>query len=101
VWSFEQDGKAPPKPGDLSVVTNWEGQPLCVIETTAVTVVAFDQVDEDFAATEGEGDGSLAYWRKAHWDYFTRECARIGRKPSADMPVLCERFKVVYRPAGT
>lgn len=97
VWSFEQEGKAPPKPGDLSVVTSWDGQPLCVIETTAVAIVAFDQVDEDFAATEGEGDASLAYWRRVHWDYFARECARIGLQPSLDMAVLCERFRVVYR----
>jgi len=25
------------------------------------------------------------------------ECARIRKQPSATMPVVCERFKVVYR----
>lgn len=55
----------------------------------------FKDVTADFAAAEGEGDGSLAFWRAAHAAYFTRECARLGRAFSEDMPVVCERFDVV------
>ena len=95
-WSFEHDGRAAPKPGDLSVVTDWHGKPLCVIATTSISMVPYEDVSAEFAAAEGEGDGSLEYWRKVHWDYFQRECARIGRKPTATMPVLCEHFEVVY-----
>ena len=97
LWSYEGTNRIRPKPLDLSVVTNWSGAPLCVIETTAVDVVPYDRVSEEFAATEGEGDGSLRFWREAHWRYFGRECARIGRKPDLQMPVVCERFRVVYR----
>lgn len=99
VWSIEAGG-ASPLPSALSIVTDWTGTPLCVIETVGVEVVPFAQVSAEFAATEGEGDGSLAYWREAHWNYFGRECVRLGRQPSHDMPVLCERFRVVYRPVG-
>ncbi|NPC54108.1 ASCH domain-containing protein [Caenimonas soli] len=99
VWSFEADNKRPPKRGDLSVVTNWQGEPLCVIETKAVATVPFEEVGEEFAAAEGEGDGSLRYWREAHWAYFGRECKRIGRVPDLRMPVFCEQFEVVYRGA--
>ena len=31
VWSFENTGGSPPKPGALSVVTCWDGTPVCVI----------------------------------------------------------------------
>jgi uncharacterized protein YhfF len=96
LWSFETDQKRPPRPGDLSVVTNWAGEPLCIIETAAVSVVPYDEVSEDFAATEGEGDGSLRHWREVHWAYFGRECSRIGKTVSLKMPVVCERFTVVY-----
>jgi uncharacterized protein YhfF len=96
LWSFEAKGKDPPRSGALSVVTDWQGRALCVIETITVEIVAFDQIDAEFAATEGEGDGSLDYWRDAHIRFFTRECGRIGRTFSPDMPVVCERFKVVY-----
>jgi uncharacterized protein YhfF len=70
------------------------------IETTAVDIVAFDAVSAEFAAIEGEGDASLDYWRRVHWDYFGRECARIGHEPCVAMPVVCERFIVVYRGDG-
>lgn len=85
-----------PKAGDLSVVTNWQQEPFCIVETTHVAVVPYGEVSEAFAAIEGEGDGSLNYWRNVHWDYFSRECQRIDREPSVCMPVVCEQFKVVY-----
>ena len=40
----------------MSVVTDWDGIPLCIIETSEVEVRAFKDVDEEFAAAEGEGD---------------------------------------------
>jgi uncharacterized protein YhfF len=78
VWSYEAEGKRLPQPGDLSIVTTWSGQPLCVIETQTVEVVRFTEVTAEFASTEGEGDGSLSFWQEAHRQYFTRECARAG-----------------------
>jgi len=102
VWSAEAEGKRLPQPGDLSIVTNWYGQPLCVIETESVIVVPFNEVQEDFAAAEGEGDGSLAFWREEHRRYFSCECMAAGREFSESMLVACERFKVLYSvaPAG-
>lgn len=97
-WAFEHDDRARPKPGDLSIVTTWAGAPLCIIETTAVEVVAFEDVTAEFAAAEGEGDGSLPSWRRHHAEFFAGECRRIGREPEPGMPVVCERFRVVYRP---
>ncbi len=78
------------------MVTNWQQEPLCVIETTHVEIVPYEEVSEAFAAVEGEGDGSLRHWREVHWAFFTRECHRLGREQSLRMPIICERFKVVY-----
>jgi len=97
VWSHESEGASLPEPGALSVVTDWGGKPVCVIETLGVEVVPFEQVSAEFGATEGEGDSSLEYWRRAHWASFGRACTRIGREPSQIMPVACERFKVIYK----
>ncbi len=76
VWVFEHDRKPLPRVGDLNVVTNWATQPLCVIETVQIDIVPYEEVSAEFAATEGEGDGSLRFWREAHWAYFGRECKR-------------------------
>ena len=97
VRNFEAEGKRLPVRGDLSVVTDWSGKPLCVIETQSVEVVPFSDVSAEFAAKEGEGDGSLAFWREAHREFFTRECAGAGREFSESMLVACERFEVVYQ----
>jgi uncharacterized protein YhfF len=98
VWTYEVTGKPQPKPGDLSIVTSWDKEPLCIIQTTEVAVVPFEEVSEDFARAEGEDDGTLASWRKNHMEFYGRECARIGRTPSPRMPVLCEHFRVVFQP---
>jgi uncharacterized protein YhfF len=99
VWSCEAEGKRLPVPGDLSIVTSWSGEPLCIIETQAVDVLPFAEVSAEFAASEGEGDGSLSFWRAAHKQYFTRECVRAGRQFAENMLVACECFNVVYRPS--
>lgn len=96
VWAFECDGIPMPVVGDLSVITDWVGVPQCVIETKALAILPFNKVDEEFAAEEGEGDGSLSHWRQVHWVYFVKECSRIGKEPSERMLVLCELFEVVY-----
>lgn len=96
VWAFEAERKRLPARGDLSIVTNWSGAPVCIIETLAVEIVPFTEVSAEFAATEGEGDGSLSFWRAIHREYFARECGRVGREFTENMPVVCERFKMVY-----
>ncbi len=96
LWEYEFDGEDVPEVGELSVITAGNGAPLCIIETVEVGIKPFDQVDEAFAYDEGEGDRSLAFWRRVHWNFFGRSCARIGRELSHDMPVICERFRLVY-----
>ena len=96
VWEYEAEHGKLPQVGDLSIVTNWDGEPLCIIETTGVQVKAFSQVDEQHAYDEGEGDRSLAYWRQVHWQVFSAECAALGREPTEDMPLVCERFRVIF-----
>ncbi len=96
LWEYEFDGEALPEPGEISIILDGNGQPLCLIETTEIKIRPYDQVDPQFAYEEGEGDRSLAYWRKAHWHFFTRACARIGRTPANAMPLVCERFRVIY-----
>jgi uncharacterized protein YhfF len=95
-WSYEIENEVLPKVGSHSVITNWEGQPICIIEAVGVEVKAFNQVDEHFAYEEGEGDRSLNYWREVHWRFFSKECEEIGCQPSKEMPLVCERFRVVF-----
>jgi uncharacterized protein YhfF len=96
-WEYEAEGEALPQPGGYSVITSYDGEPRGVIQTTEVHILPFDEVEANFAAEEGEGDLSLEYWRQAHWRFFSRACEKIGRQPDAKMPVVCERFRLVYK----
>ncbi len=96
LWAYEAEGEAVPAPGDHSVILDGHGLARCMIRTTQVDVVPFDEVDAAFAYDEGEGDRSLEYWRDVHWTCFARECAELGRQATQDMPVVCERFEIVY-----
>lgn len=97
LWEWEADGEAIPAVGLLTVVLDGADQPLCIVETTEVTVRRYGDVDDAFADAEGEGDRSLRYWREAHWRFFSRSLRRIGREPTEEMPLVCERFGVIYR----
>lgn len=97
LWDWEAEGNPPPEPGLLWVVLDGGGEPRCIVETMEVTHRRYDEVDADFAAAEGEGDRSLTYWRKAHRRFFSRTLPAIGKEFVADMPLVCERFRVVYR----
>ena len=94
-WAYE-DEDAIPRVGLLSIVLDGRGRPMCIIETIEVAIKAFNQVDERLAWDEGEGDRSLAYWRAAHIDFFTRTLPQIGREMDETMPLVCERFRVIY-----
>ncbi len=97
VWEYESDGEPIPKAGELSIILNGEGMPICLIETVEVEIKPFHAVGARHAFEEGEGDRSLAYWRDVHWRYFTPICAAAGRTPDESMPLVCERFRVVYK----
>jgi len=87
-----------PEPGTLQIVLDGSGAPRGVIETVSVFEAAFREVDAAFAADEGEGDGSLAYWRAEHRRFFSGELAREGLAFTEDVRVLCERVRLVWVP---
>ena len=100
LWSYVADGKSLPKRGDYSIVIDGAGEPVCVIRTTDVAILPFDEVPELYAREGGEADRSLATWRPMYWSYIVSECRRIGREPHEKAPLVMERFCVVYRGAA-
>ena len=96
LWEYEAEGERVPESGQKTIILDGRDEPLCIIETTEVEVRPYEEVDARFAHEEGEGDRSLEYWREAHWNFFSRTLPKIGRKPSLDMLLVCERFRVIH-----
>jgi uncharacterized protein YhfF len=96
LWFFESRNLNLPAVGDLDIVTDWAGIARCIIRTTAVCIVPFCEIDLEYAAVEGEGDGSLEFWRAVHWAYYQRELSGTKYVPADDMPLVCQYFELVY-----
>ncbi|MBC7957699.1 MAG: ASCH domain-containing protein [Cytophagales bacterium] len=94
---FTSLGEALPSVGDVSIILRGDSTPAAIIERVAVEQLPFKQVDAAFAAREGEGDGTLAWWREAHRGYFQRVCQRLGGQFDDNTPVICQSFKLVCK----
>jgi uncharacterized protein YhfF len=96
LWEWEAESESPPKTGAVTIVLDGGGEPIGIVETTEVTIRKYNEVGADFARAEGEGDLSLRFWQEAHKNFFSRILPRIGKGFSEDMPLVCERFRLIY-----
>jgi len=85
-----------PEVGDYIIIINWAGIAQCIIQITNVDIIPFEEVTEEFAAKEGEGDKTLSFWRKVHRKFFTLGLKEYSKIFSEDMLMVCEEFEVVY-----
>ncbi|MCV6628876.1 MAG: ASCH domain-containing protein [Flavobacteriaceae bacterium] len=96
LWWFENEKEPLPQIGDLEIVTNWDGRAMAIIQITDLIYRPYKKIDADFAFAEGEGDKSLAYWKKVHQAFYTREMESHGAQFSEDMTIVCIYFELVY-----
>lgn len=94
---YELANEPIPQVGGFSVILDAVGDAVCVIKTTRCYVMPFDEVSEEHAYKEGEGDRSLAYWQEVHRAFFS-DCLE-GKDASfhEKMKVVCEEFELMYR----
>ena len=79
IWAYDYDNEPLLNPGDLTILTNYDGSKACIIRTKKVIIKKFKEVTEEEAEKEGEGDLSINYWRRVHKEYFIEECKRIEK----------------------
>ena len=71
-----------------------DGLPHSLVQTK-IDVKPYDQVDEAFAASEGEGDLSYEHWAFVHRRYFGRQCKAWGIAWRDDIALVCETFDLI------
>ncbi|PPF59466.1 RNA-binding protein [Clavibacter michiganensis] len=98
---YEVGEEALPLVGDVSAVVDSSGERVAVIETTAVRVVALDDVSLEHAIAEGEGYESVADWRAGHTRFWTSAAMRTelgdGFELTDSSLVVLEQFALVER----
>lgn len=94
--AYEIEGDRIPVIGDFSIITDWNGNPRCVIKTTNIRILPFKDITFDICKLEGEDD-DLESWQLGHINFFKVEGRELGYVFSKDMPVIFEEFEVVYQ----
>lgn len=92
------DNEALPKENEFNIILDGSDNAICITETLKVYTTPFNKVSERHAFKEGEGDRTLAYWKKVHTDFFLNEYKKNNLVFDEDALVVCEEFEVVYGP---
>jgi uncharacterized protein YhfF len=93
---FEDAPQRRPVAGGLVVVTRFNGPPVLLYELTEVTRVAFRDIGPQHVAVEGPNARDVEVWRRIHWPYWGAMLQARGREPSLDMPVIFQRFNLLF-----
>ncbi len=99
LFDYEWEGISIPEVGSYHIVTDFSGEPRCLIQLSNVKICTFGGVTADFAAAEGEGDRSLKSWRAGHQAFFERRAAETGNVFDENITLVLEYFKVIYAKA--
>ncbi|GAP00060.1 ASCH domain-containing protein [Fructobacillus ficulneus] len=94
---YQIDNYPLPEEGAFDIVLNSADEPVCVIQNDGVVIETYNNVSRFHAAAEGEGDLSLAYWRRVHEAFFTEEFEKANLTFDPDQtPIVLESFHMVY-----
>lgn len=94
--SFAVDNEELPVSGEYYIVLDSNAEPFCIIKTSRVQVIPFDQVSWELAAREGE-DSSLQEWRDRTRENLAEEGELVGFDFSPDMKLVCVEFELAAR----
>ena len=79
--------------GEESIICYDDGTSACTVKTLDYKIIKFNKMPEEYAKLEGEGDLSLDYWKKVHYDFFKS----IDSSFNEESKIVFEVFEVVKR----
>ncbi len=77
--------------GERQWLVDEVGQPIALIEYTAIDWVPFKDVSWEFVVSEGEGFKSVEHWQESHKAFWSG----FGLDVHPDTKVICYSFKVL------
>lgn len=91
---YELEKEPIPEANEYYIILNGRDEPVAVIQIDSVEVLPMNEVTEEFALSEGEGD--YEFWWNAHEKFFSDLLKEYNKEFSSEMLVVCERFRKVY-----
>jgi len=92
---YELENEPLPEVGLYTIILNSKNDPVAIIRTSEVQIIKMNEVPEELALAEGEGDLTYEYWWNGHKKHFTIELKEHGLEFSEDMLLIFERFELV------
>lgn len=93
---FERDLEPLPGPGDHLVVLDGAGHPRAIVRNSHVELRHFNQIDDEFAFSAGEGDLTLQWWLVAHRQQWSEQAEREGFEIGERSELVLEFFDLVW-----
>ncbi len=94
---FQAHGEALPQVGDHWIVLDSRGAPRLILRTARVEQHRFADIPEEVARAEGEGDSSVADWKRLHAGFFAPFLEQWGVASLEEATVITELFEEVHR----
>lgn len=85
-----------PEVGQHDIILNGDSKPVAIIKYTKIQEIPMNQVSEEFAISEGEGDLSYDYWYKEHEKFFINEFKNYRLNYTPEIMLICQTFEVVF-----
>ena len=85
-----------PVPGDYVILTDFAGEPRCLVRMVECRLTKFSDISAEQTACESPAARDPEVWRGFHRRYWTAMLAAEGDTFTEDMPVLFQRFKLLY-----
>lgn len=95
-WLVEQTGDPTPQGGDAIILVSFDGTPKILLRLTEIEMVAFGDITEAHTAVDGSPVRALEVWKPLHTTYWNERLQPFGLGVCDDMPVLVEKFEVLY-----
>jgi uncharacterized protein YhfF len=93
---FEVEGDELPRAGEHVVVLDGRGTPQAVVRTRHVERRYFNEIDDEFAFENGEGDRTLAWWLIAYRQEFAERAEAEGFQVGERAVLILEHFDLVW-----
>jgi uncharacterized protein YhfF len=85
-----------PHPGDYVILTDYDDRPRCLVQMQECRLLSFRDVGPEHTACESPAARDVDVWRGIHTRYWTPVLAAEGRVFTDDLPVLFQRFRLLY-----
>ena len=95
-WLMESENIPASHTGQPIILLSYDGKPEIVVQITDIEETTFGEIDYEVTKIDGPPVRDPEVWIPLHREYWNNILKPYGRSCTDDMPVIVERFQLVY-----